>query len=180
MSVGPSGSQYGVAGAGPSLVDSMVLDKLVEDSGVFCRSHLAQTSDRRFLPLDGSDDEAPRHYQLLPLPKKDSSLPFTPPEHTPGVNRDDRLENGDMEVDKGECKFDVLIALQTCKCLTFGLAEGLPSRGTPTRGVAQPGEERREDVNVEIDPAIMGPPAEDPELVSQVKSPSFSKFTEHD
>lgn len=61
----------------------------------------------RFLQPEGSDDEAPRHYQLLPLPKKDTSLPFTPPENSSGVNRDGKSEVGNMDVDSGECESSV-------------------------------------------------------------------------
>lgn len=41
MSAGPSGAQYGVAGSGSSLVDSMVLEKLVEDSGAFFKTRFS-------------------------------------------------------------------------------------------------------------------------------------------
>lgn len=49
----------------------------------------------------------------------------------------------------------------------------------PRETHAQPGEERREEVNVAIDPAIMGPPAEDPELVSVFEFKNLSKLAEY-
>ena len=106
MSAGPSGAQYGLAGPDSSLVDSMVLDRLAEDSGMLFQVRFSHRYliYGRFLPPEGSDDEAPRHYQLLPLPKKDASPPSTPLEHTPGVNQEGKPETGSMEVDSGECK----------------------------------------------------------------------------
>ncbi|KAG9120948.1 hypothetical protein FRC07_003303, partial [Ceratobasidium sp. 392] len=127
-SAGPSGGQYNVGGSG--LSDSMALD----DS-------------------EGSDDEAPRHYQLLPLTKKDAPTP-TSPEPNASANQAGKSENVNMEID--ELAHD---------------SESLPPPEAPSNDVAQTDEQKAPSASVPIDPAIGGTPAENPELIYYVNVP---------
>ncbi|KAG9083422.1 hypothetical protein FRC06_004536, partial [Ceratobasidium sp. 370] len=118
---GPS-TQYNVGGSG--LSDSMVLD----DS-------------------EGSDDDTPRHYQLLPLAKKEApSLPS--PEEAVSANHPGKSENSNMEID--ELAHD---------------SESVPPPEAPSGDVSRANEKKPQGTSVAIDPAI-STPAENPELVS--------------
>ncbi|QRW04803.1 Fungal specific transcription factor domain [Ceratobasidium sp. AG-Ba] len=122
-SVGPSGAQHNVGGSGMS--DSMAMD----DS-------------------DASDDEQPRHYQLMPLTKRDApSVPSS--EQAASANQSGKVES--MEID--ELAHD---------------SESVPPEA-PNSDVAQADEKPR-GPSVAIDPTT-GNSAENPEVLYYVSVP---------
>jgi len=125
---GPS-AQYNVGGSG--LSDSMALDDSEE----------------------GSDDEAPRHYQLLPLAKKEAAPSLPSSEQAASANHPGKSENANMEID--ELAHD---------------SESVPPPETPSNDVSRAEEKKPQGAGVEIDPAI-STPAENPELIYYVNVP---------
>ncbi|KAG8734801.1 hypothetical protein FRC10_011434 [Ceratobasidium sp. 414] len=126
----------------------------LDDSGRLCDlvSRASLINNAFTITEEGSDDEAPRHYQLLPLAKKEApSLPS--PEQAASANHPGKSENANMEIDE--------LAHDT---------ESLPPPETPNNDVSRADEKKPEGASVAIDPAI-STPAENPELVYYVNVP---------
>lgn len=118
---GPSGTDYNIA------ADPMAIDQLADDT-------------------DGSDDEAPRHYQLLPLNKKEPPVLFKSPEPIADDEPPGKTNDVEMTGDKGLQK-----------------SEERPA--DEELGDKAPTKKQHGETSVVIDPAIVGPSPSDPELM---------------